>query len=217
MGKPKLTRPWLVGLTGGIGSGKTTVCELFSRLGVPVIDTDAIARDLVARDKPVLHAIVEAFGPDVVDAEGHLRRDHLRSLVFKDPTLRLRLESILHPPIYDELDNELRLLKAPYCVACIPLLLETGATKRVDRILVVDAPEALQIERVKTRDGTDQEDIQLIMNAQVPREARLAVADDVIVNDADLGKLQEQVKTLHHSYLDFLEHEFASPPQVMDN
>lgn len=217
MGNPKLTSTWLVGLTGGIGSGKTTVCEFFSRLGVPVIDTDTIARNLVALGEPALQAIIEEFGPHIVDTKGALRRDQLRSAIFKNPKMRLRLESILHPQIYDEMDKQVQHLHAPYCVACIPLLLETNAINRVDRVLVVDAPEASQIERVKARDDSDDEDVRLILQAQVSRKERLAAADDVIVNDADLDRLWEQVEKLHRAYIDLIERGFASSPQVIDN
>ncbi|BCX82667.1 dephospho-CoA kinase [Methylomarinovum caldicuralii] len=188
-------------LTGGIGSGKSTVARLFQRHGVPVIDTDEIARDLVRPGRPALGALVDAFGPRILTADGRLDRARLRELVFSDPAAKARLEAILHPRIFSELERRLQALKAPYVVIAIPLLVETGARGRVDRVLVVDCPEALQIERVRHRDGWDEALIRRILASQAGRLERLAVADDVIVNDRDLAHLARQVAELHRLYL----------------
>ncbi|BCX87885.1 dephospho-CoA kinase [Methylomarinovum tepidoasis] len=190
-----------IGLTGGIGSGKSTVARLFQRHGVPVIDTDEIARDLVRPGRPALRALVDAFGPDILTADGELDRARLREIAFNDPAAKARLEAILHPRIFSELERRLQALEAPYVIIAIPLLVETGAWGRVDRVLVVDCPEALQIERVRRRDGWDEALIRRVLASQAGRLERLAVADDVIVNDRDLAHLARQVAELHRLYL----------------
>jgi len=190
-----------IGLTGGIGSGKSTVAGMFEALGVPVIDADALGRELVAPGQPALAEVASAFGPEILTGDGHLDRRRLRELIFSDQAARRNLERILHPRIRDAMAARVRTLNAPYCLLSIPLLLETGQTEDVDRILVVDAPEALQIERTRHRDHTSTEQTQRILSRQVGRQERLAAADDVIVNDADLDRLSEQVHRLHRVYL----------------
>lgn len=193
-----------IGLTGGIGSGKTTVANYFAALGVPVIDADQIARELVSPGRPALQAIVNSFGPAVLDSAGHLDRARLRAMVFgaeARPGQRQLLESILHPLIRAEMQRRAQAMTARYGLLSIPLLVEGGQTDQVERILVVDAPEAMQYQRVRQRDNTLSEaEITAILRAQASRRQRLAVADDVIVNDADLENLRQQVLTLHQFY-----------------
>jgi dephospho-CoA kinase len=191
----------LIGLTGGIGTGKSTVCKLFAERGVAVIDADAIAKELVALDQPALQTIVQEFGKGIIDAKGRLRRDRLRSIVFSDPERRKRLEKLLHPLILEEMLSRANRAGGPYCILCIPLLVETDQSSAVDRVLVVDAPQALQTQRVMERDHLTIDEIKAIMQAQASREERLEVADDIIMNDSDITKLAEQVEALHQKYL----------------
>ena len=193
-----------IGLTGGIGSGKSTVAHYFAALGVPVIDADQIARELVSPGQPALQSIVDAFGEAVRDNAGHLDRARLRAMVFgaeAHPGQRPLLESILHPLIRAEMQRRAQAMTAPYGLLSIPLLVEGGQMDQVERILVVDAPEALQYQRVRQRDNVSLDaEITAILRAQATRQQRLAVADDVIVNDADLEKLHQQVVMLHPFY-----------------
>lgn len=191
----------LIGLTGGIGTGKSTVCKLFAERGVAVIDADAVAKELVTLDQPALQAIVQEFGKGIIDAKGRLRRDRLRSIIFSDPERRKRLEKLLHPLILEEMLSRANRAGGPYCILCIPLLVETDQSSAVDRVLVVDAPEALQIQRVMERDHLTIDEIKAIMHAQASREDRLEAADDVIMNASDMTKLAEQVNALHQKYL----------------
>jgi len=191
----------IIGLTGGIGSGKSTVAGYFAQQGIPVIDADQLARELVAPGSPALLEIASAFGPDILLADGSLDRPQLRRLAFADPSQRRRLEAILHPRIYAEMRHRSQALEAPYCIWVIPLLLETGKTALTDRVLVVDAPESVQRQRVLARAGMDEDTLEAILRSQVSRNERLHAADDVIVNDADLSHLQQQVTALHHQYL----------------
>ena len=190
-----------IGLTGGIGSGKSTVCRLFSRLGVPVIDTDTIAHDLVVPGQPALDKLTAIFGPDILDQEGHLDRGLLRERVFGNEKLREQLESILHPLIRNSMQNQIAAIRAPYVVIAIPLLLEKGWQAEVDRILVIDAPENLQLERTVRRDSVSAETVLRIMHAQVSRQHRLDVADDIIHNDGEETALRAQIENLHKRYL----------------
>ena len=191
-----------VGLTGGIGSGKSTVADLFAELGTPVIDTDAIARELTAPAGAALDAIHAAFGETVMQADGALDRAALRQRVFSDAAARRQLEAILHPRIRQIVAQTLATLTAPYALIVIPLLVETGGYRDVlNRVLVVDCPEDLQVARVMARSGLAQDDVEAILAAQAGRAARLAVADDVILNTASSEALRAQVATLHQRYL----------------
>ncbi|MDA8129783.1 MAG: dephospho-CoA kinase [Betaproteobacteria bacterium] len=192
-----------VGLTGGIGSGKSTVADLFAALGVPVIDTDVIARELTAPGGSALNAIRAAFGEAVMQADGALDRAALRRRIFADPGERQRLEAILHPRIEANVRQALASLTAPYALVVIPLLVETGGYRDViDRVLVVDCPEDLQIARVMARSRLARAEAEAIVAAQASRPARLAAADDVIVNTAAPEALRSQVAALHLRYLD---------------
>ncbi|BAU47286.1 dephospho-CoA kinase [Sulfurifustis variabilis] len=190
-----------IGLTGGIGSGKSTVAGLFARHGVPIVDTDAIARELVTPGAPALAEIAARFGPEMLLPDGTLDRPRLRSRVLADPEERRALESILHPRIREEVDRRLNALSAPYAVIVVPLLLETDFEYRVDRILVVDAGEQQQIARTVARGGISEEDAMATMRAQTSRQARLAAADDVLDNTGDPSSLGPAVERLHRRYL----------------
>jgi dephospho-CoA kinase len=190
-----------VGLTGGIGSGKSTVADCFAALGVPVIDTDVLARDLTAPGGGALDAIRAAFGDTVMQADGSLDRAALRRRVFADAGARRQLEAILHPRIRQAVELELAALAGSYALVVIPLLVETGGYRDLlNRVLVVDCPEALQIARVVARSGLTPDEVKAILAAQASRAARLAAADDVIVNAASPESLPAQVATLHQHY-----------------
>lgn len=191
----------IIGLTGGIGSGKTAVSDAFARRGAPIIDTDLIAREVVAPGQPALAEIVTQFGPACVDSQGGLDRAYLRQVVFAEPALRRRLESILHPRIRQALRERLAAIKTPYCLVVVPLLVETGMTDMAHRILVVDVPAAFQIQRVMARDNVTEDQARRVLAAQASRAQRLALADDVIDNSGDLASLDAQVAALHEKYI----------------
>lgn len=191
-----------IGLTGGIGSGKSTVSAEFERLGIPVIDADQLSRQLVEPEQPALQQIVRQFGEGILTANGELDRRALRDIIFRDKAARHQLESILHPAIREAMHQQLAELEAPYALLVIPLLLETGRQHYdIDRILVVDVPETLQLERVKRRDAVNDDEAAAILASQVDRQTRLAAADDIIHNDGDLTQLQQQIQQLHRRYL----------------
>lgn len=190
-----------IGLTGGIGSGKTTVSGLFADLGVPILDADDIARGLAAPGQPGYLAILEHFGSGILACDGSIDRAKLRDLVFSRPDERRRLEALLHPLVLAELDQAAAGQLTPYCILSIPLLLETGCYHLVDRVLVVDVPESVQYQRVQARDGLDPMRIGRILAAQCTRQARLAAADDIIRNDGSLAEVERQVAALHQRYL----------------
>jgi dephospho-CoA kinase len=191
----------VIALTGGIGSGKTAVSQAFAQRGVPVIDTDELAREVVEPGRPALAEIVKAFGPACLDTGGALDRAYLRRSAFADPKLRQGLEAILHPRILQALRERLAALQTPYCLVVVPLLVETGMDPLFERILVVDVPEDVQIARVMARDGVDAEHARQILASQASRARRLAVADDVITNAGSLAELDATVAMLHQQYL----------------
>jgi dephospho-CoA kinase len=191
----------LIGLTGGIGSGKSTVADAFAALGAGVVDTDQIAHLLTAPNGAAMPAILAEFGPKVVDTTGAMDRSAMRRLVFSDPLARRRLEAILHPMIGTETTHALEAVDGPYRIVVVPLLVEGHHWRsRVDRVLVVDCPRALQIERVIQRSGLALEQIEAILDAQATREERLAQADDVIDNAGAPGALTDQINALHAEY-----------------
>jgi dephospho-CoA kinase len=194
-------RPLRIGLTGGIASGKTTVADILAGLGAQIIDTDAIAREIVVPGSPALEAIVAAFGEEVLAADGGLDRARMRARVFADDTERLRLEAILHPLIRAEMLRRAATVLAPVQVFVIPLLVEGGLGTLVDRVLVVDCPEAVQLERLMQRDGTPEAQARRMLAAQASRAQRLAAADDVIDNSADLPALEDRARALFTRYL----------------
>jgi dephospho-CoA kinase len=193
---------FIVGLTGGIGSGKSTVSELFAKLGVPIIDTDAISHQLVSPGQEALTQIVAAFGKQMLTPEGELDRARMRNVVFNDPEKRAALEAILHPLIRQSALAQIRNLHHDYCILVVPLLVEKGWYTMVNRVLVVDAPAELQRHRVKQRSGLSDSQIDAIMRQQATREQRLTFADDVIVNNKSLQQIESQVKDLHLKYRD---------------
>jgi dephospho-CoA kinase len=205
----------VIGLTGGIGSGKSTVADLFAQYGTPIIDADQIARELVEPGQPALQRIVQTFGEEILNGNGALDRKKLRDVVFSDSKQRKQLEAILHPLIRENMLDRLDSLNAPYAILVIPLLVDTGNWEMMDRILVVDTEEELQIERVTQRDHVSQEHTETIIDNQVSRQERLAAADDVIENISSIEDLQIQVKRLHEFYLSLEQQENyrASQPQ----
>lgn len=190
-----------VGLTGGIGSGKSTVANLFADKNVAVIDADVITRNLVAPGEPALAEIAETLGKEFLSDEGYLHRTKLREVIFKNDTKRKQLEAILHPRVEKVVATEVAALKSPYCIIVIPLLFEVAQEHLVDRVLVIDAPKDAQIARVTARDKTSSKNVEQIMASQLNRELRLSRADDVITNDKDKLSLLEQVNRLHERYL----------------
>lgn len=195
-------QPLVVGLTGGIGSGKSTVANGFADLGIEVIDADRLARDLVEPGQPALEEIIAAFGIDCITGDGRLDRDYVRCQIYADATRRRQLEAILHPRIRQLIKTQLAGISAPYCIVVIPLLLETRQTDLVDRVLVVDIPEKEQLKRVAARDGLTHNAIMAIMAAQTDRNTRLNAADDVITNDTDLDSLAGRILELHQLYME---------------
>ncbi|HEY1773146.1 MAG TPA: dephospho-CoA kinase [Gammaproteobacteria bacterium] len=190
-----------VGLTGGIGSGKSAVAEAFARHGIPVVDADHISHAVTAPGQPGVAALEKALGPDILDAQGHLDRASLRRRIFADTALRQRVEAALHPLIVAGLRRELAAASGPYAIATIPLLAEVPAIQAlVDRILVVDSPEELQVSRLMSRDGDTSEQARAILAAQASRDARLAVADDILLNASALATLDAAVERLHGFY-----------------
>jgi dephospho-CoA kinase len=192
----------IIGLTGGIGSGKTTVATLFADLGVDVVDTDAIAHELTQPHGVAIPAIRQAFGEKYITDEEALDRKEMRQLIFSDDNSRRKLEAILHPLIRTEVVCRIARFCGPYGMIVVPLLLETrGYTKIVQRVLAVDATEAAQLARTMARTGLDEHTVRDIMAAQLSRAERLQQADDVIVNDSDMLYLKRQVEALHNKYL----------------
>jgi dephospho-CoA kinase len=195
-----LKRPLQIGLTGGIGSGKSTVSGLFAALGVPVIDTDQIAHEVVAPGTPLLASVLARFGAHLLTPSGELDRPALRERVFADTAERADLEALMHPAIMAELRRRAQTAGGAYQLLVIPLLVEHHLSTAVDRVLLVDCAPDLQLRRVQVRDGVTLAQAQAVLAAQASRAARLLAADDVIVNDGDLERLREQVETLHTRY-----------------
>jgi dephospho-CoA kinase len=195
-------RAFRVGLTGGIASGKSTAAKFFGALGVPILDSDQVARDVVEPGQPPLERLVERFGRKILTADGHLDRPALRDIVFSDPKARADLEALTHPAIGAAMEARSAAAGGPYQILVIPLLVEKNLAAHVDRVLVVDCDEELQMRRLRDRDGSTPEQVQAILKAQAPRAARLKAADDVIHNDTDMSAVRDQVATLHARYLD---------------
>lgn len=197
----KTPNVFTVVLTGGIASGKTAVSDCFSRMGVPVIDTDRIARQVVEPGQPALKLISELFGPDYLDTGGRLDRRKMREAIFSNPAMKSRLEGILHPRIAEKVIERVSEVEAPYCLLVIPLYAESKAYEWINRVLVVDVSEEIQLERVMARDQISREQAQSILDAQSTRQQRFALADDIIDNSGDLNELEDKVKKLHEHYL----------------
>jgi dephospho-CoA kinase len=199
---PQVSR-FVVGLTGGIGSGKSAAADEFARLGATVVDTDAIAHELTGVGGAALPQIAGMFGQDFI-REGKMDRQRMRERVFSDPAAKQRLEGILHPMIRQESERRIASARGRYVVHVVPLLIESpDYRRRVDRVLVVDLPEAMQIARVRERSGLAEDEVRAIIRTQAQRQARLAAADDVIDNAGSLEALRNQVGALHQKYLQF--------------
>jgi dephospho-CoA kinase len=192
-----------VGLTGGIGSGKSAAADEFARLGASVVDTDVISRELTEKGGAAVPEVERVFGRDFV-VDGAMDRKRMRDKVFADPVAKRTLEGLLHPMIREESARRIARSAGPYVVHVVPLLIESpDYRKRVDRVLVVDAPEAVQVSRVRARSGLSEDEVRSIMLGQIARAARLAAADDVIDNSGSLDALRNQVAALHKKYLQF--------------
>ncbi|MDX3772533.1 dephospho-CoA kinase [Chromatiaceae bacterium AAb-1] len=192
---------FVVGLTGGIGSGKSTVASLFQHSGVPAVDADIVAREVVAPGSDCLQQIRQHFGAQVLTADGELNRSWLREQIFSQPQQKIWLDQLLHPVIREQLLQQLAAVKAPYALLIAPLLLENNLTCYVDRVLIVDIPEQLQLQRTLARDKVSEQQVSAIMSAQISRQDRLKQADDIITNDGTVAELQQQVSRLHQHYL----------------
>jgi dephospho-CoA kinase len=199
-----------IGLTGGIGSGKSTVAKLFTDLNAPLIDADIIAQQLVKPGKPALSAITKHFGKEVLMPSGMLNRNLLKEIIFTAPELKKKLETILHPLVYSEIKSQISQLTSPYTIISIPLLIETGMENFVDRILVIDCPLEIQFVRVKKRDQLSDARISSIIASQATREQRTLAADDIIDNSNGTQALAQQVKKLHNLYMDTLTNKLLS-------
>ena len=195
----------VIGITGGIGSGKTAVSDRFRALGITVVDADVASRVVVEPGRPALAAIAEHFGPDAINPDGTLNRAEVRKRVFADPEERRWLEELTHPLINQYLREELAKAESPYAILVSPLLAETGQSRFCHRVLVVDVPVELQVQRTMKRDDNDEAQVRAIIAAQSSREQRLLLADDVIVNDQDLAHIDAEVERLHQIYLGMVE------------
>jgi dephospho-CoA kinase len=194
---------YIVGLTGGIGSGKSEAAKLFAELGAPVVDVDVISHELTTKGQATLKKIAQVFGKDILSSDGSLNRAALRQKVFADSKARKKLEAILHPAIYNKATERLEEnASAPYQILAIPLLFESDRYLRIiNRSLVIDSDTKLQIVRASKRDGLLEADIQKIIDVQMPREKRNALADDIILNDGSIEELKEKVKQVHEKYI----------------
>jgi len=196
------SRSFRIGLTGGIASGKSTAAKFFGALGVPIIDTDQLARDVVEPGQPPLERLVERFGPSILTEDGHLDRPALRNIVFSDPKARADLEALTHPAIGAAVEARSAEAGGVYQILVIPLLVEKSLGSQLDRVVVVDCDEELQIRRLQARDGSTLEQARAILNVQTSRAARLKAAHDVIKNDGDMSAVRDQVEKLHARYLE---------------
>lgn len=194
---------FVIALTGGIGSGKSTATKIFAELGVPITDVDVISHQLTAAKQPIMKEIEKSFGSQYVTPEGALNRDAMRTLVFNDETARAQLNAILHPAIYAEAVKQLALSKhAPYQILAIPLLFESPRYKSlINRILLIDCDEKTQIERVKARSQLSETEIMNIIRAQTPQKERIKLADDIINNDGNVDELRKKILEIHQKYI----------------
>ncbi|MFQ3237499.1 MAG: dephospho-CoA kinase [Paraglaciecola sp.] len=192
---------FVVGLSGGIGSGKTTISNMFAKLGVQIIDADVIARQVVQPKSPALESIIDRFGPELLDDDGNLDRRKLRDIVFSQPQAKKWLNALLHPLIRQQMQQQTDQAKSIYCILSVPLLVENKSYKNVDRVVIVDVPENLQLKRSISRDGASEAQINAILASQATRQQRIEVADDVIDNSGDEEALLAQVNRLHKRYV----------------
>ncbi|MBT3531340.1 MAG: dephospho-CoA kinase [Gammaproteobacteria bacterium] len=194
---------FVVGLTGGIGSGKSTVDSCFQNLGVNIVDADELSREVVSSGAPALNKIAEHFGSDILTSNGTLDREKLRGIVFSDADARSWLENLLHPLIAQLIQERIAATESDYCILTSPLLLETEQYKLADRVLVIDVSEQTQLSRTLQRDGSSEETIKSIIASQMKREKRLQKADDVLDNEGNLDSIESRVKSLHTNYLEY--------------
>ena len=195
----------IIGLTGGIGSGKTAVSDIFASQGIDIVDADLASRVVVEKGKPALDKISEHFGAEILSENGELNRAKLREIIFKAPEERQWLESLLHPIIAEQIRYELDSSKSPYCILVSPLLLETEQKDFCDSLLIVDVPEKFQVQRTALRDNVPEEQVESIMATQIDRAKRLSLADEIIVNDGTLEDLKKKVMDRHLKYLSLIE------------
>ena len=191
----------IIGLTGGIGSGKTAVSDTFKSLGIDIVDADVSSRRVVEKGQPALDDIQAHFGDGILDSENKLDRTKLREIIFKNPQERVWLEKLLHPKIAEHIKDQLESSNSPYCILVSPLLLETEQKSYCSFVLVVDVPEESQVARTAKRDGVSEEQVKNIISAQIDREKRLEQADEIIINDGSMEELKEKVVVLHTKYL----------------
>lgn len=196
----KTHKPLVIGLTGGIAAGKTTVSQLFEKWGAPIIDADVIAHQLTAKNTAAYKDICLHFGDSILQKDGTLDRLKLRNIIFHNPVDKAWLEQLLHPRIREKMKVDVAAVKTPYCICVIPLLAEGTGIDFLDRVLVVDADPKIQLSRLTTRDQSSESLAQKILLAQAAREKRLAIADDIIDNNGDPTSLERQVKKLHERY-----------------
>ena len=194
------SKSFCIGLTGGIGSGKTTVANFFAKLGVPIVDADDIAHRITLPNGVAYPKIIDHFGKKILNDDKTLNRKKLRDIIFENETEKEWLENYLHPLIRDAMLFKIQKIKSPYCICVIPLLAESTDIHFIDRVLVIDAPIKLQLERARKRDTATKESIQKIMDSQATQASRLAIADDVLTNDGDLKSLENKVEKLHQQY-----------------
>ena len=191
----------IIGLTGGIGSGKTAVSDTFKSLGIDIVDADVSSRRVVEKGQPALDDIQAHFGDGILDSENNLDRTKLREIIFKNPQERVWLEKLLHPKIAEHIKDQLESSNSPYCILVSPLLLETEQKSYCSFVLVVDVPEESQVARTAKRDGVSEEQVKNIISAQIDREKRIEQADEIIINDGSMEELKEKVVVLHTKYL----------------
>lgn len=194
-------KPFCVALTGGIGSGKTTVADFFAQHGVPIIDADIIALHLTEINQPAYHEIVMHFGKPILHTDNSMNRKKLRQIIFENTPEKTWLENLLHPLIRDEMKKQIRGITYPYCICVIPLLAETKQIDFIHRVLVIDIPEDLQIKRVSKRDTSSIDNIKKILRAQAIPKLRRDIADDIVQNTGDLSELKKQIDQLHKEYM----------------
>ena len=192
---------FVIGLTGGIASGKTTVSRLFEKYGVPVIDADTISHQLTQPNTSAYEKIVEHFGQSILHDDQTLNRKKLRRIIFQNKTQRKWLENLLHPLIRQTMRNEIKKLTVPYCICVIPLLAESHGIDFIDHVLLIETPLDLQIDRAKKRDATNTKAIQKIIDAQANQQTKRKIANDILVNDTDLKTLEDKVQQLHEQYM----------------
>ena len=190
-----------IALTGGIGSGKTSIASIFKSLGVPIIDSDTISKEIILPGKPCFKDIVNEFGEEILTNKGTIDRYKLRDIIFNNDKARIKLENIIHPVVFENIDTEISFINYPYCLVIIPLLIETKSTEKFDRILVIDALESLQFERIVKRDDISPILIKKIIKTQAKRKERLRYANDIIVNNDTIMNLNKSINTLHKKYL----------------